>query len=48
MDWHDRQNEPASSRPDLLDQDFIPRIGQHDHIPGVDVASQDQGFHKRG
>ena len=48
MDWHDRQDEPAFSQADLLDQDFILRIGQHDRVPGVDVTSQDRGFRKWG
>ena len=32
------------SQADLLDENRVPGIGQHDHITGGDVTSQDYGL----
>lgn len=36
----------ALSQADLLDENRVPGIGQHDHVAGGDVTSQDYGLHR--
>jgi hypothetical protein len=45
IDWRYRQDEPALSQADLLDQNRAARMWQDDHVSGVDVTSQDYGLH---
>src|SRR6516162_5967713 len=44
-DWRDGEDEPALAEADLLDQDRVAGVGQHDDITRIDVTSQDHIIH---
>ena len=46
IDWRYGKEEPAPSQADLLDQNRVPGIGEHDYVPGIDVTGQDYGLHR--
>jgi hypothetical protein len=46
IDRRYRQDEPALSQADLLDQNRVPGIWQYYHVSSVDVTGQDYGFHR--
>ena len=46
IDWHHGKDEPALSQADLLDENRVPGIGQHDHVASGDVTGQDYGLHR--
>ena len=46
IDWHHGKDEPALSQADLLDENRVPGIGQHDYVASGDVTSQDYGLYR--
>jgi hypothetical protein len=43
--WRDGEDESALPEADLLDQNRVAGIGQHDDITGLDVTNQDHVIH---
>jgi hypothetical protein len=46
VDGRHREDEPALSEADRLDQDGTAGPGQDDHVAGVDIASKDHILHR--